>query len=509
MRIERRRSGARGVRDRMFMGAGCSGADSKRTRWALLVACSTLLACPSDPTQTPDGSEVGSESMGTTMGGGTTGATEGVDGDGTASTGDTGGTTEPSDTTDATTTTMPDMGVDPNDQIPPPDEEGCHAIYAQDLLPTFEVTIAPEHWELLMWEWNNGMANEAADLEYNPYHPLEEFRYGDVVIHDAHIRLKGNPEFWEPLPLDKMQFQIGFHVEDPDGRFWGLKRLGLDAATFNRHMLRDRLSLRFMRDVGIVAPCANNARLMVNGEYYGVFTNIEKLDEVFLERTMEDPSGALWQRTNWEHESGSDDETRLELLRDMDEPEELAELEQLMDIEQALLTYAAEAVIPDSDGAWAGGLNFFLYDDPTRGKFMLLPWDLDNTFERFEDEPDGAYPVNPDPVVWEKANTHGRPWYDIALQDPAYFDYYIDTIDQILHEGYEPTKMLGWIDEMSAQIEEAVITDMNKPYPNTTYYNRLEDLREYVQVRYDFVDGWLVCWQTGGTADPEGYCVPP
>ena len=23
-----------------------------------------------------------------------------------------------------------------------------------------------------------------------------------------------------------------------------------------------------------------------------------------------------------------------------------------------------------------------------------------------------------------------------------------------------------------------------------------------------FVDEWLVCWQTGGTPDPEGYCVP-
>jgi hypothetical protein len=325
------------------MASMCSKVRSKRTYWMWVVACGTLLACSSNPPQTSEG---GSESSGsvetsTAVGEGTVGTTEVAAEEGTSSSGDTGSSTaatDATDATDATTAPMPDMGVDPNDQIPPPDAEGCHAIYAQDLLPTFEIIVDVDVWELLMWEWNNGAANEAADLEYSPYHPLVEFRYGDVVIHDAHIRLRGNPTYWEPLPEDKMQFQIGFHVDDPDGSFLGLKRLALDAATYNRHMLRDRLSLRFMRAVGVVAPCANNARLMVNGEYYGIFTNIEKLDEVFLERTMQDPSGALWQRANWEHKWGPSDEARLGLLRDVDEPEELAELEQLMDIEQALLT---------------------------------------------------------------------------------------------------------------------------------------------------------------------------
>jgi hypothetical protein len=482
MKVDRRVAMGGGARSRLPIGGA---------RWVFALSCCGL-ACQSDPTQTPEGSESSgateattSESMGTA--------------DGTSS----GGST---DSADATTAVPVDMGVDPNDQIPPPDEEGCPAIYAQDLLPTFELTIAPETWELLMEEWNNGPANEAAGLEYAPYHALDEFRYGDVVIDDAQIRLRGDPTLWNPLPDDKMQFQIDFSREDPSGRFWGLERLVFDAATFNRHMLRNRLALRFMRDVGVVAPCANNARLAINGEYYGIFTNLEKLDAVFLERTMADPTGDLWQRANWYHEAGPGDMVRLMLLQD---PATLAELDAILDVEQALLTYAAEAVVPDADGGWGGGQNDYFYDDPERGKFMLLPWDLGNTFERFDDDPGGPYPIDPDPVVWERPTTQGRLWYDLALQDPAYFDLYIDTIDQILHEGYEPAKMLGWIDEMSAQIEEAVLTDMNKPYSNDLYHTRLDDLREYVQGRYDFVDQWLVCWQSGGTADPEGYCVPP
>jgi hypothetical protein len=405
---------------------------------------------------------------------------------------------------------VPDMPSepDPNEMIPPPDVEGCHAIYAQDLLPTFELTMQPVVWELLQDEWNNGQANEEMGIDPNPYHPLTEFRYGDIVITDAAIRLRGNPEFWEPLPDDKMQFQIGFHTNDPEGHFLGLKRLCFDAATYNRHMLRDRLSLAIMRDVGIPAPCANNARLVINGEYYGIFSNIEKLDEVFLARNFDDPSGDLWKRASWELQTNEDTgtTTRLNVLKNASSIEGL---DAYLELESAMRVYAAEAVLPDSDGSWAGGLNYYVYDDPSIGKFVLLPWDLDNTFERFDDPEGGDYPANPDPVVWEKGATWGRPWYDIAIGEPQWFDTYIGLIDEIVHTGYEPELLHGRIDEWTAQIQDAVFEDVNKPYSNDTYLDKVEVLHEFVDARYAFLDQWLVCWQSGGVADADGYCVMP
>ncbi|MEM7158543.1 MAG: CotH kinase family protein [Myxococcota bacterium] len=461
-------------------------------QWLFATACGGLLACNSDAPATAGDS------------GGSSSTTAPV------------GTTEvsPADESsegESSTGMAPDMGdpgPDPNEDIPPTDEEGCHAIYAQDNLPTFEITIHEALWEQLEWEWNNGQANEDAGVETKPYHSLVEFKYQDVVITDAAIRLRGNPTYWDPLPEDKMQFQIGFHTQDPDGHFLGLKRLALDAATYNRHLLRDRLGLMFMRDAGVRAGCANNARLVVNGEYYGVFTNLEKIDEAYLQRAMEDPSGDLWKRANWQLKTNKDTSND-DRLDDMRDAKTLEELEEFLDIEQALRTYAAEAIIPDSDGSWAGGLNFYMYDDPVRGRFVLLPWDLDNTFERFNDEPDGEYPINPDPYLFEKPTTHGRPFYTMALTDPAYFDFYVDTIDTMVHDSYDPEKMLGWIDMMSNQIEEAVITDPNKPYDNDLYYNKVEELREYVQGRYDYLDEWVVCWQTGGVDDGTGQCVMP
>ncbi|MCX4245313.1 CotH kinase family protein [Paraliomyxa miuraensis] len=470
-----------------------------RWRWVLL--CGGVIACTNESPSGSDGTED------TTTMDATTGSTSTESGDATTSSAEVSTSTDDSGSSGSgESSSSTGEPHDPNEDIPPLDEEGCHGLYAQDIMPTFELTIHPTIWEQLEWEWNNGPANEDAGVETAPYHSLQEFRYGDIVITDASIRLRGNPTWWTPLPGDKMQFQIGFHTQDPEGRFLGLRRLALDAATFNRHMLRDRLALAVMRRVGIRAPCANHARVNVNGEYYGLFTNIEKLDEEFLERTMEDPTGDLWKRANWQLKT-NEDTASLYRLNELRNAVDVTTLDYFFDIEQALRVYAAEAVIPDSDGAWAGGLNWYLYDDPHRGKFMLLPWDKDNTFERFDDEPDGDYPLNPDPFTWEKPTTHGRKFYDLALTDPANFALYIDIVDEVLHQGYDPDQMLAWIDEWSAQIEQAVLDDVNKPYSNNLYYNRLEDLREYVPQRYDFVDQWLACWQQGGVDDGTGHCV--
>ena len=489
--------------------------DSSMNRILVVSLGLSVLACGADDVGDGGMDEVAS----------TTDETE--TGTGTETSSDTGTTTETStdtdtgtetDTTGSTDGPMPDMGtmpLDPNENIPPPDEEGCPAIYAQDLLPTFQLTIQPVVWDMLMWEWNNGESQDDMGLDPTPYHPLQEFRYdngdedpsNDIVIYDAEIRLRGNPINWDPLPGDKMQFQIDFNNIDPQGHFWGLKRLVFDAATFNRHMLRDRLALAVMRDAGIKAPCANNARLEINGEYYGLFTSIEKLDSEFLERNYEQPDGDLWKRANWEAKTNEETATKahLDMLRFADT---LQEVDANLDLMQALPVFAADAIIPNSDGPWAGGLNYYLYDNPETGKFELLPWDLDNTFERFDDPPDGIYPVNPDPVVFEKPNTWGRPWYDMALEDPEWFYYYIDSIDFILHEAYTVEEMHGRIDDYFAQTQEAALADPNKPYPNSTYLNKVQDLYDYVEQRYAWVDEWLLCWQMGGTPDAEGYCVP-
>ncbi|MFT7520612.1 MAG: spore coat protein CotH [Kiritimatiellia bacterium] len=173
-----------------------------------------------------------------------------------------------------------------------------------------------------------------------------------------------------------------------------------------------------------------------------------------------------------------------------------------MDLDAARMVWAVDAVIPNSDGPFAGGLNFFFYDDPVTGKFDLLIWDLDNTFWRL--------PFDTDPYTWHKeVRFYGRPMYDLTLADPEQFSAYVADIDEVLDHAYEPDRLTARIDEWTAQIQEHAFEDPNKPFSNTRYLEAVGDMRQFVRRRHDYLRAWTGCWKSGGTDDGHGRCVEP
>lgn len=392
--------------------------------------------------------------------------------------------------------------------------DGCPPIYAQDHLPRFDLKLEPAVMATLYEDWVQGREVNSLDEDDTPYRPLAEFRYGKIKIKDARIRLRGNPNFW--LEQNKMQFQISFDEIDDNGRFLGLRKVLFDAAALNRHFLRDRLSLYLMRESGIAAPCANNALLYINNEYYGLFTSLEKPDEEFLTRVFPgNDTGNLWKRRDWDRDRRTN--ARLQdLLTASDHAGDgangdLPALENLLDIDQALLVYAVDAVIPNSDGPWAGGLNFYVYDHPGLNKFVLIPWDLDNTFDRLD--------PTVDPFTYRKdVRYHGRAIYHTILADDAKFDLYVEKLQQVVDTVYrsedviwpltgnsqnvpveDPTpgdlRNLGiW----STQIREAGLADINKPYNNDKLEARRREFANFISGREIFLHDWVDCVQQGG-----------
>ena len=470
--------------------AGCVGestgesGDGSDTAAPDLTATGGLIE-PEDPSPTTSGGPGTSDD--TTTSGTTTTTT----GSATTSGATTTSTTSTTTTGGGSETTTGTSSGEPEDVWEP---EGCPSIYSQHLLPTFELEISSDVWKALKEEW------QIADDNNIEKHPLKSFTYGDTVITTASIRLRGNSSHWPTQ--GKMQFEIEFNTFDDDGRFQGLKHLLFDCAEYNRSYLRDRLALSILRDAGVAAPCANNARLEVNGEYYGLFTSIEKVDSEFLERHFEFPRGNLYKRggpKDWRRKNNEEDgdESDIEALKDASDLEELLAV---MNLEQAILEWATEAVITDRDGAWGGGLNLYVYNDPLTG-FNVIPWDLDDSFTRVEPDID--------PVTWKKEPEvfHGRPYYDIALDDPEWFDAYIDAIDHVLETAYQVDVLQQRIDDWSAQIAEAAADDPGRPFTLSQHLDKVQEKREFVATRAAFLKEWLQCWKDGGENN-NGVCKP-
>src|SRR5262249_17505717 len=145
-----------------------------------------------------------------------------------------------------------------------------------------------------------------------------------------------------------------------------------------------RLALSWLRLAGQPAQCENNARLVVNGGYYGLFENREALDDEFLERVFPGlPHGDLWKGgTQLDNAQQPIDGPGHDGLMGM-QPSDLATMERLVDVDEMLAEWAAEAMLPDDDGYWGVNHNFYIYRHPTRG-FLWLPYDMDATFDFVE-----------------------------------------------------------------------------------------------------------------------------
>jgi hypothetical protein len=375
--------------------------------------------------------------------------------------------------TDADTDVDTDTEVDAGPVFPLP----CADLYDPDLLPTFEFEIDPAEWAALQEDCVNYV---------EPYHPIV-FRYGGEVA-DAMVRLKGN---WSWI-CEKLQFVVAFNEVDPDGRFHGLRKIVLDAPWYDATLLHERMAMDVLGRHGVPSSCVNNARLLVNGEYYGVYANVERVDHEYLERNFADHEGNLYKggvelQTN-EATADTSDRDAFWAAADIDA------LAAIVDLEQAVRVWAGEAMLPDPDSYWAGvEINFYIYDYPGRG-FLFLPYDADISFAE-NIWPEAAYA---DPITYQHPDWLREAQYRVALSDPTWCEQFVAAV-AAARAAYDVPAMQARLDAWSAQIAEAVAADPHKTFTNAEHDAAVAAMREFFATRAAFVDGWLAA---------GGHCPP-
>lgn len=242
---------------------------------------------------------------------------------------------------------------------------------------------------------------------YRPYVPAT-FRYispdgaEEVVLEDVGVRLKGNYSFKR---LDeKASFKIKFSEFVDGQRFKGIRRLTLNNLYQDPSTVRERLAYLVYREAGVIASLCNHARVYLNGEFYGLYANVQSIDETFLDQHFDvPPYGNLYDTLLKPDETGyvdfiAEHLAYFELETNAGEGEDWSDLNLLVealagpadtfyeDIRQvvdmdAFLTYAAvQAVIADWDGYCGNMNNYKIYDELVRGRFLLFPWGTDQTF---------------------------------------------------------------------------------------------------------------------------------
>jgi hypothetical protein len=372
-------------------------------------------------------------------------------------------------------------------------------------LRTYQLTLPAAAWEELQ--------RTARDEVYAP----ADLTVEDQVLPQVGLRFKGSLgtldscfDDADELICDKLSMKIKVSEFDTEQRLLGLKRLTFNSMTWDPSLLRERLAYRLYREMGVIAPRAVNARLVVNGELLGVFSLVEAVDGRFTDDRFSEGDGnlykELWPETN-------DPVVLSEHLKTNEDTPDHAGMQQWvselaassraglpgvaeahLDVGSFYAYLAVDDTIRNWDGLSAfycygeGGTgcenhNYYVYQHEGQSRFTIVPWDLDNTF-------DPVTPLDSVPTTMEVPEdcderypafdkTMLAPACDAVLGGFALGDraLYRQKLQQLLDGPFAAGTPEAWLDVWQAQLEPVVAATANGPGLEE-FRSAVDDLRD-------------------------------
>lgn len=334
------------------------------------------------------------------------------------------------------------------------------------------------------------------------YHPAI-VRYGNEVVTDAFVRLKGQSSWRLAVMLDgdraKMQFVVAFDQLNKDAEFHGLGKIAFDMPRNDKTFLHDRLSNAWMRSIGIPALCGTSARLDINGSFYGLYSVQERVGKHFVKEFFPGNSGGDLFEGGVEPETNKDNPNwgRLDTFWQVMTP---AQLTAIVDVPTSLLEWAAEAMLNDGDGYWGGAHNFYIYDQGATG-YVWLPDDMDATFDFL-----GNFVAHP--IYWWSARSGRKDvgqHYLVAIGDPTLRAQYVQAL-ATQFSRFDVAQIQSWIDVWSAQVRDSAAADPHRPATTTVdvFDAAVALARRGVAERASYVGQWLQCMNNNSGDDKDG-----
>lgn len=307
------------------------------------------------------------------------------------------------------------------------------------------------------------------------------------VFPEAGIRLRGNTS----LGAQKKSFKISFNTFDPDLKYQEIRKINLRGSHNDPTMVREKLFYHVWEKAKMPERRTNFIKFYINGVYYGLYTNAEEVDKIWLKRTYENNDGNLYKCTypadlayindnqlsyksimnNPESRAydlvtneSDDDYSRLVLLiKTLNLPVDAAypqKISAILNVESVLKSFAIDIATGNWDDYFYNKNNFYLYDNPNTGKFEYFTFDTDNTF--------GVDWVNRDWATrnclsWQKGN-EPRPLATKLLAVPAYKDQFIRYLDTLTRQITYPDSIFPYIDYLHNQITTPAIDDIFRTY---------------------------------------------
>ncbi|HRN26237.1 MAG TPA: CotH kinase family protein [Ignavibacteriaceae bacterium] len=353
-------------------------------------------------------------------------------------------------------------------------EDDSWKLYDDSQVARVDITIDPA---VLEWLYQNVQS----DSEF-----VASFHYQNAFINETvdsiGFRLRGNTS----RDAAKKSFKVSFNTFLPGREFYGVDKLNLNGEHNDPSIIRSKLCFDHYQTIGMTASRANHAEVYINGQYYGLYISVEHIDDEFLNKNFGDDTGNLWKclypadlnylgndpntyinlnnngRPSYELKTNETENDFSELVHFIsilnNTPSSLLadSLESVIVVPDVLKYFAMNILVGGWDDYWSLMNNYYLYHEPTKDIFHLIPYDYDNTFGI---DWSGNNWTTANPYNYPKVVSGYRPLAERLIQNAQYRNLYTHFLEFYSTNVYLLSRWVNRLDSLKLMITNSAILD--------------------------------------------------
>ena len=354
---------------------------------------------------------------------------------------------------------MPDFDVeaDPSDTY-----------FDLDRVLNIEIEIAPEDWDTLRHQTRT-FEDVLAEIEEfglsRPFSDIYTWFSGTVTVDgekhtEVGVRKKG---FLGSQSDTKPALKLRFDKYVDDQALGGvMKRMTLNNSIQDPSMINTCLTYQVFAATGSPSSRCNFATVSVNDKNLGLYVHVEEIKKPFLARYFDSVEGNLYEgtvsdftpeyrgtiekKTNEDENDWSDIDAVVDALQD-GSGAGLEALGEIVDLDRFLSFWATEALVGHWDGYAGNRNNYQFYREP-EGRFVFIPWGVDDTFHLKEDPNPFDNISNPPPSVLALTAIPNR-----LYNDPDWRGKYAARLKELLETSWDEDDLLASVDRMAEIVQ--------------------------------------------------------
>ncbi len=349
-------------------------------------------------------------------------------------------------------------------------------VFRDDVVPRADIFINPDS---LAWIYNNVES-------YREFHADFVFTGNgekDTVL-NVGFRLRGNTSRFSA----KKSFKVSFNTWEPGRKFHGLEKMNLNGEHNDPSVIRSKLCWDLLQDFKLPGARANHVEVYINDNYYGLYINVEHIDENFVKSRFGNKNGNLFKclypadlrylgadpetykytsgdrraydlRTNTAGDDYSDIAHFIAVLNNTPDDQFVCEINKVFNVYDYLKIIAVDVFTGNWDGYIYNQNNFYLYHNTATGKFEYIPYDLDNTFgiDWF-----GVDWGNREIYSWQQDGQE-RPLYTKIMSNNELRAQYTFYLNQLISEFTNEDIYFSKIDQIRDMIYPYILDDPYYP----------------------------------------------